>query len=81
MSDGIRDRRLGTAAELVLWGVVTTTMAILLIVVFTPALRSIFFFGPLNGIDLVVCAVAGAVAFTVLELVKWVSGKLGSRFG
>ena len=67
--------------NLVLWGVVTTTMAILLIVVFTPALRSIFFFGPLNGIDLVVCAVAGAVAFTVLELVKWVSGKLGSRFG
>jgi len=63
--------------NLILWGVVAVTTAILLIVLFTPALRSIFFFGPLHGDDLILCAVAGVTAFTVLELTKWVGGKLG----
>ena len=65
--------------NLILWGVVAVTTAILLIVLFTPGLRSIFFFGPLHGGDLTLCAVAGVIAFTVLELVKWVGGKLGNH--
>lgn len=65
--------------NLILWGVVAVTTAILLIVVFTPTLRSMFFFGPLHDDDLTLCAVAGAFAFTVLELLKWAGGKLGQR--
>jgi hypothetical protein len=52
---------------------------ILLIVLFTPALRSIFSFGPLHGDDLTLCAAGGVIVFTVLEFVKWVGGKLGNQ--
>ena len=65
--------------NLILWGVVAVTSVILLIVLFTPALRSIFSFGPLHGDDLTLCAAGGAIVFTVLEFVKWVGGKLGNQ--
>ncbi len=65
--------------NLILWGVVTVTSAILLIVLLTPALRSIFLFGPLHGDDLTLCAVGGAIVLAVLELAKWVGGKLGNQ--
>jgi Ca2+-transporting ATPase len=65
--------------NLILWGVVTVTSAILLAVLFTPTLRSLFSFGPLHGDDLALCAAGGAVVFTVLELVKWVGVRLGHQ--
>jgi Ca2+-transporting ATPase len=63
--------------NLVLWGVVLLTAFILLIVVLTPELRTLFFFGPLHLDDLALSAAAGTGAFTVLELIKWVGRKLG----
>jgi Ca2+-transporting ATPase len=65
--------------NLVLWTVVALTAVILLAVVLTPALRAVFFFGPLHGDDLALCALAGAGAFAVLELFKWIGGRLGAR--
>ncbi len=64
----------------ILWGVVAVTSTILLIVLFTPALRSIFYFGPLHGDDWTLCAASGVIVFTALELAKWVGGKLGKHF-
>jgi Ca2+-transporting ATPase len=65
--------------NVVLWGVVAITTIILLIVVLTPSLRTVFFFGPLHGDDLILCALAGLAAFAALELVKWVMSTLGYR--
>jgi Ca2+-transporting ATPase len=65
--------------NLMLWGVLAVTTVILLIVLVTPALRSIFLFGPLHGDDLLLCAVAGVIAFTALELSKWAGNKVGRR--
>jgi Ca2+-transporting ATPase len=61
--------------NLVLWSVVAATTAILLVVVLTPALRSLFFFGPLHGDDLGFCAAAGAAVFAILEAEKWLGTK------
>jgi Ca2+-transporting ATPase len=65
--------------NLVLWGVVAVTAVILLIVMVTPALRAVFFFGPLHGDDLALCAAASVAVLTALDLAKWVGGKLGQR--
>ena len=65
--------------NLILWAVVTVTSAILLMVLFTPTLRSIFSFGPLHGDDLALCAAGGVIVFTVLEFVKWVGVRLGNQ--
>jgi len=65
--------------NLILWGVVTVTSVILLIVLFNPTLRSIFLFAPLHGDALTLCAVTSAIVLTVLELIKWVGGKLGNQ--
>ena len=65
--------------NVVLWAVLAVTTIILLIVVLTPSLRTIFFFGPLHGDDLIFCAFAGMAAFTTLELLKWVMSTLGYR--
>lgn len=50
------------------------TTVTLLIILFIPALRSIVFFGPPHRNDLLLCAVAGVIAFTALEFSKWVGG-------
>ena len=65
--------------NLILWGVVSVTSVIMLIILFTPALRSIFSFGPLHGDDLALCAAGGVIVFAVLELVKCGGGKLGNQ--
>ena len=62
--------------NLILWGTVAATAVILMAVVLTPALRAIFFFGPLHADDLGVCAIAVLCAFVLLEAVKWVSARL-----
>jgi Ca2+-transporting ATPase len=66
--------------NLMLWGVLAATSVILLLILLIPALRSIFFFGELHGDDLLLCVVAGVIAFAALELSKWVGGKLGRHF-
>ena len=63
--------------NLVLWAVVTVTCAMLLVVLFTPALRSVFSFGPLHGDDLALAAAGGIVVLVVLELIKWAGRRLG----
>jgi P-type Ca2+ transporter type 2C len=65
--------------NVVLWGVIGLTTIILLTVVLTPSLRTIFFFGPLHGDDLTLCALAGVATLMVLELVKWAMSILGFR--
>ena len=65
--------------NVVLWGVIGLTTIVLLTVVLTPSLRAIFFFGPLHGDDLTLCALAGVATLMALELVKWAMSILGLR--
>ena len=53
-----------------LWWVTTGTLAVLALVLFVPALRVLFKFGPLHADDLALAAGAGLACFVVVEAVK-----------
>ncbi len=65
---------LGTLREpnTALWWVVGGAAAFLGLVLWVPALRDLFHFAALHGVDLALCLLAGALGIVWFEILKWV---------
>jgi len=59
-----------------LWVVLALTSVLLAGTLVIPTLRTLFFFGPLHGNDLILCIAAGMGSLLALELLKWIGQRI-----
>ena len=65
-------RQENIALILVVFGAIT----FLLLVLFVPLLSSIFRFGPLHTVDVIICVSAGLISIVLFEVVKYLRLKI-----
>ena len=64
-------QRLGQAGQSKIKKAILIVVLLQLVVIYLPVLESFFHVDPLTALELLVCIVAGSLAFWAIELEKW----------
>ncbi len=62
-----------------LWLIISATIIFLGVVIYVPILRSLFRFGELHAIDILLCVGVGIISIFCFEAIKYISGKIYAK--